>query len=318
MNDEIVGIIEEIKEPKKERIWFTILGVLILYVVILVFANFILGKIVNSAVISNKPYLNTINLFVILMIYFFVIVFILKIPNSDIKILQSLKKNLSKIKMFPILLIFGIIAGLIFIGFLLLSSYISSVIISGELFLDFRVLWISYDYSNYLYRALIPGIWEEVAFRGIVLVLLMKKYSKKASLIINSVLFGFFHLINLINIWGSSNPRVVAINVAFQLVYATTAGFAFAYLYIKTESLVPSILSHYLLDAFGPFVQVIILSGGYSLAEIAIVRTSQTILGIGIIPAVVNVLIIYFIYMMWKNEPFLETTKVTNEPQIQE
>ena len=317
MDNEIGEISDLIEETGEIRIWYSILGVLSLYAVILIFANFILGKIVSQEVLSAKPYLYTINLFVILTIYFFIIIFLLKIHGSDLAILQSLKKKFSRLKLLPIIFGLGVVVSFVFLLFLLLSSYISSVILGGELILDFRLLWVSYDYSDHLYRALIPGIWEEVAFRGVVLVLLLKRYSKKASLIINSVLFGFFHLINLANIWGAVEPVIVLINVAFQIVYATAAGFVFAYLFLKTESLVPSILAHYLLDALGPFLQVIFFPGGYTLAEIAIVRTSQTIIGIGFIPAIVNMLIVYLVYKMWKKEPFLDVVEVTSENQNQ-
>ncbi|MHA2309289.1 MAG: hypothetical protein ACXABJ_08430, partial [Candidatus Heimdallarchaeaceae archaeon] len=73
MDSEIVETVEEIEEPKKERIWFLISGVLIIYGIILVFANNVLARIVNSEVLDSKPYLYTINLFVILMIFFFAI-----------------------------------------------------------------------------------------------------------------------------------------------------------------------------------------------------------------------------------------------------
>jgi membrane protease YdiL (CAAX protease family) len=316
MGNELIEIANDIEEPKGERIWFSIFGVLGLYTVILVFSDIVLRRIVSLETLTAKPYLYTINLFVILMIYFFIIVFILRIPYDNISILKSLKeKNLSKYKALPIILGLGIVVGFVFLVFLLFSSFIASMITEGELVLDFRFLWTTSGFSNFLYKALIPGIWEEVAFRGIVLVLLMKKYSKKISLIINSVLFGFYHIVNLINLWGATNPYAILINVAFQVVYATAAGFVFAYLFMKTESLIPSILSHYLLDAFGPFVQAIAFYGGYSLTELVIVRTSQTIIGIGYIPSFVNILIIYLIYRMWKKEPFFADIKISDEKQ---
>lgn len=303
----MIEIVEEIEEPKKENIWFLILGVLILYGLILVFANNILGRIVSSETLESKPYLYQINLFVILLVFFLVIVpFLFRIPERNQTYLQFLKK-IKLIKIQPIIAVLGlgITTGVIFLVFLLLSSLVSVAIIGGELILDFRLLWVGYGFSEYLYRALIPGIWEEVAFRGIVLVLLLKKYSKQNSIIINSILFGLFHLINLVNMRYSIYPEVVAINVIFQVIYTTAAGFVFAYLFVKTESLIPSILSHFTLDAFGPFLQTIVF-GTLSLADIAILRTSQTVLGIGLIPAIVNVLIIYLVYWLWKKKRFFE------------
>lgn len=98
---------------------------------------------------------------------------------------------------------------------------------------------------------LIPGIWEEVAFRGIILTLLLKKYSEKKAIIIDGLLFGVMHFLNII---GGADVGSTII----QVLYATTLGFAFAYLYIKTESLVPCIIAHYLIDAINPlFLNVV-------------------------------------------------------------
>ena len=172
--------IEKIKKPKKENIWFLILGVLILYGIILVFANNVLGRIVSSETLEAKPYLYQINLFIILLVFFLVFVpFLFRIPERNLNFLQYLKKiRITKIQPIIIVLGLGVITGGVYLVFLLLSSLVSAAILGGEVFLDFRVLWVSFGFSEYLYRALIPGIWEEVAFRGIVLVLLLKKYSK--------------------------------------------------------------------------------------------------------------------------------------------
>ena len=89
---------------------------------------------------------------------------------------------------------------------------------------------------------LIPGIWEEVAFRGIILTLLLKKYSEKKSIIIDGLLFGCMHFLNIL---GGAD----IVSTIIQVFYATSLGFAFAYMYIKTESLVPCIIAHYLIDA---------------------------------------------------------------------
>jgi len=98
---------------------------------------------------------------------------------------------------------------------------------------------------------LIPGIWEEVAFRGIILTILLKKYSEKKAIIIDGLLFGGMHFLNII---GGADVGSTIIQVG----YATTLGFAFAYMYIKTESLIPCILAHYLIDAVNPlFLNVI-------------------------------------------------------------
>ncbi|TFG18126.1 MAG: CPBP family intramembrane metalloprotease, partial [Promethearchaeota archaeon] len=77
---------------------------------------------------------------------------------------------------------------------------------------------------------LIPGIWEEWAFRGVIIPLNSKKYSKLTVLIISSISFGLFHLVNIIfgQYWVST---------VFQVIYAGALGFLFGYIFIKTNSL---------------------------------------------------------------------------------
>jgi len=98
--------------------------------------------------------------------------------------------------------------------------------------------------------ALIPGIWEELAFRGIILALLLDKFSKKKAFLINGLLFGFFHIFNLI--LGRDLSSVL-----FQLLYAIPVGIAFAYMAVKSNSIIPCIITHY-------FVDVILFSFGES------------------------------------------------------
>ena len=73
----------------------------------------------------------------------------------------------------------------------------------GTWFLDWKILFgnpsITTGLGWFLFiLMLIPGIWEEVAFRGVILNLQLKKYSNTISIMLYGVLFGLFHLTNLI------------------------------------------------------------------------------------------------------------------------
>ncbi|KKM94693.1 hypothetical protein LCGC14_1195760 [marine sediment metagenome] len=99
---------------------------------------------------------------------------------------------------------------------------------------------------------LIPGIWEEIAFRGVAIPMLIKKYRVRTSLIISSVIFGFAHTFNIIAyILIGLDPLSILFYVGSQVIYATLLGFAFGYMYIKTKSLLPSIILHFLIDSVG-------------------------------------------------------------------
>jgi membrane protease YdiL (CAAX protease family) len=91
---------------------------------------------------------------------------------------------------------------------------------------------------------LIPGIWEEWGFRGVILSLNSRKYSNIWALIISSVTFGLLHFTNIL----SGQHWITTI---FQVLYAAEIGFLFGYIFLKTNSLLPSIIIHYLFNSFG-------------------------------------------------------------------
>ena len=136
---------------------------------------------------------------------------------------------------------------------------------------------------------LIPGIWEEVAYRGVVIPMLSKKYHVRTTLIISSVMFGFVHAFNLItySIIGIDLLSAV-ISISFQVIYASLFGLAFGYLYIKTKSLLPSIILHYLIDSAGQiflntFISDIFLKGIFLICFI------------GLIPAILIILLVKYV-----------------------
>lgn len=130
--------------------------------------------------------------------------------------------------------------------------------------------------------ALRPGIWEEVAFRGIILTLLLKKYSEKKSIILSSLFFGLMHLFNL---FSGTNIVIVII----QVIYATFFGIVFGYMFVKTKSLLPSIITHYLVDSLGQLFASANVSTLFGYIMI-------TIIGFGLVPMILNLILIkYFI-----------------------
>jgi membrane protease YdiL (CAAX protease family) len=129
--------------------------------------------------------------------------------------------------------------------------------------------------------ALIPGIWEEWAFRGVIIPLNSKKYSKLTVLMISSIIFGIFHLINIL--YGQDWVYTI-----FQVIFASAFGFLFGYLFIKTNSLLPSIILHYLFDSLGQlFVNTIFPN------ELSVVLF--LIFGIGMVPAILGIVLVFII-----------------------
>ncbi|MHA1259219.1 MAG: CPBP family glutamic-type intramembrane protease, partial [Candidatus Heimdallarchaeaceae archaeon] len=82
----------------------------------------------------------------------------------------------------------------------------------------------------------------------------------------------------------------------FQLIYTLAMGFFFAYLTIKSKSLLPVIISHYLIDGFGSLFQLVY----YVNQELFL--AFQTFFGIGILASVINITLLKLIPNKWFSE----------------
>jgi membrane protease YdiL (CAAX protease family) len=125
---------------------------------------------------------------------------------------------------------------------------------------------------------LIPGIWEEVSFRGVMITLNMRKYSRTTVFIIVSLLFGLFHYFNLLG-----GADLFATNI--QVIWAALFGFLLGYLFIKTKSLIPSIILHYLVNTLG---QLFIPASFDNTIQLILFA----ILGLGILPTVFGMILV--------------------------
>ncbi|MBP3686321.1 MAG: CPBP family intramembrane metalloprotease [Clostridia bacterium] len=99
----------------------------------------------------------------------------------------------------------------------------------------------------YVVTMLCVGFLEEMIFRGF-LFRAMERDSRRAAVIVSSVTFGIGHLVNRVNGSGAA-----VLETLCQIVYATAAGFLFVALFVRTDSLLPCILSHGLLNATSAF-----------------------------------------------------------------
>jgi len=132
---------------------------------------------------------------------------------------------------------------------------------------------------------LIPGIWEEVSFRGVISTLNLRKYSRTTVLIVVSILFGLFHFFNLFNIIMFEDPFLFLVSTGLQVIYTSLLGFLFGYLFIKTKSLIPSIILHYLINSLGQLFT-------YVMFDSIIDSVLFAIIGVGIIPSVLGILLV--------------------------
>lgn len=137
----------------------------------------------------------------------------------------------------------------------------------------------------------IPSAFEEAAFRGIVLTVFLNKYSEHKSIVFSSLGFGFMHVLNLAN--GADFIWVMG-----QIVWAIAIGLFYGYVFVKTRSLLPPMIVHYLGNVFIGSLT------GYmqNRASIEIQVLYGITLSLGIIPTTLMILWTKFFTSKWLPE----------------
>ena len=278
-----------------------ILGGLVVLVLFTIFLN--LASIIE---IIFLPFLLTLPFVGILFVEFFLIegflilLFLLvvpkglKLPCRDEKISDYFRTiGLTKVKPLGRNLLIGLVSFAIFsivvwIGANLLGTFIWT---PEFLFRDPNPLIpgvASFGWFIWIFM-IRPGLWEEVAFRGVILPLLSRKYKQIISILISGLIFGLVHAPNLTFVLLSGLDPLLAV---FQVIYATLIGFSMGYMFIKTKSLLPSIIYHYLIDTVG-----LILMSCY--IENIFIIGIYLIWFVGVIPTILNIL---FIKLLFRKE----------------
>ena len=118
-------------------------------------------------------------------------------------------------------------------------------------YLDIRAAITEPTYTIYLFivECISIGFFEEVVFRGIILIFLLQRFSstKKGTyqaIVISSALFGLIHLINIFS--GADVG-----NTILQIGYSFLMGMMWAVVYLKTRNIWYSILLHTTYNFFG-------------------------------------------------------------------
>lgn len=133
-----------------------------------------------------------------------------------------------------------------------------------------------------------PSIFEEAVFRGIVLTVFLGRYSERKAIIFSALGFGLMHLLNL-----ASGRELVW--VLGQVVWAFILGLFYGYLFVKTRSLLPPMIVHYLGNVFIGSLT------GYmqSRASIEIQALYGVIFSLGIVPTTLMILWTRFFISRW-------------------
>jgi membrane protease YdiL (CAAX protease family) len=96
--------------------------------------------------------------------------------------------------------------------------------------------------STILFRQMFSSL-EEVAFRGVLLTMLLRKYSPRMAIVYSSAAFGLLHLGTL----ATGRPIVFVLG---QVTWAFLFGLFYGYIFLKTNSLIPSMIIHWLSNVF--------------------------------------------------------------------
>jgi membrane protease YdiL (CAAX protease family) len=133
-----------------------------------------------------------------------------------------------------------------------------------------------------------PSIFEEAVFRGIVLTVFLNCYSECKAIIFSALGFGLMHLLNLTN--GRELVWVMG-----QVVWAFILGLFYGYVFVRTRSLLPPMIFHYLGNVFIGSLT------GYmqSRASIEMQALYGIIFSLGIIPTSLMILWTRFFVSGW-------------------
>jgi len=207
---------------------------------------------------------------------FYFVPFVLHLPNGKqtfpnyLKSLKLTKSGFSLIKFFM---------GLV-IGILLLVVYFCIVIFLGERFiyrLDINQIFQppssnNYGYFNFIFH-LVPAFWEEIIFRGILITILLKRYSVYKAIIYDGIFFSFAHIFNHSNIYLGIG----------QGIYTFCSGIVLAYLYVKTSNLIPGMIAHYVNNIISVVIPMEEVNVSVFLLQQYLLSIIVLILGLGII-----------------------------------
>ena len=162
--------------------------------------------------------------------------YVLGLPNGR----KSLRDYCHDIRLLPITpLGRNILLGLLMAALTLSSIFLASLL-TGHFVFDWSLVpalrWV---------KGLTRGIWEEVFFRGIILVLFMRVFPLRRAVFLSTFLFAVVHL----------NPMAINLEMIVDVVSIFFIGLLFTYLVLKTGSLLPAIVFHYVHDIFVYLVQ---------------------------------------------------------------
>lgn len=134
----------------------------------------------------------------------------------------------------------------------------------------------------------IPSIFEEITFRGLVLAIFLRFYSKSKAILFSSIVFGLMHILTI----ADGRPPVWS---AGQVLWAAILGIFYGYVTIKSNSLLPAMMVHYLSNLFVSAINGYIQNN----AAVALQAIYGVIFTFGIVPSLLMILWTRFFANRW-------------------
>jgi len=237
---------DQIKNHLYEHPWVSLLLTWIISILVLLLVIVLANRLGVPGQASYRPLITPTLAHIILL--FLIVPFVLQLPNGKTTFRQYLDDiRLSHFQPFLPLLILGISSSLILLLLLSANSFIYRLSlglpINSYFFRHVINLKVDLPPQSLSWIIAFPSIFEEISWRGVSLVLFMKKYSIRNAILITALGFGFFHFLNLL---GGTPPNFVL----RQVIFGSALGFFYVYMVLKADSLFPAMLFHFLVNMF--------------------------------------------------------------------
>jgi len=226
--------------------WLSLLAVQVTIVVSIILAENLVRWIGLSLYLPVGQFIHGIT-FWILTIFIFV-PFFLRLPKGKRTFRQYLDDiGLTRVQPFIRLVLLALSCYVILALSQVAASFVYRFTEGLPITLDFvsRVFDLSGDLPPGSPSLLIsfPSIFEEAMFRGILLTVFLGKYSESKAIIFSALGFGLGHLLNLTG--GRELVWVLG-----QVVWSFILGLFYGYVFVRTRSLLPPMIFHYLGNVF--------------------------------------------------------------------
>jgi membrane protease YdiL (CAAX protease family) len=133
------------------------------------------------------------------------------------------------------------------------------------------------------------SIFEEITYRGVVLAIFLRFYSQPKAIIFSAIVFGLMHIFTILE----GRPLIWT---AGQVVWAAISGLFYGYVTIKTNSLLPAMIVHYLGNLFIAAINAYIQNN----ASVPAQAIYGVVFTLGIIPTILMILWTRFFTTRWQ------------------